>query len=366
MYSRHKLQQSISSAPGVARSQKIGGAQLDIEITPKLEEEDPHVYLNLNLTNGGRTIINADFSQQYPQAILDNPSEWQVTVARFSMPARNIPIKTFPTRNTGLFVTVEPFGGPPVSSEVLWTGEVNDKGEPQVYCIYDLLRDINAALDNSWGTALPLTTEGPFFTFEPSTGIFAMNGPVQAFPSTAGPGSAKVWISTELTYLFAGFEGVYNGVYNPDYRDFNIYIYSRGNNPYTIAGTTYYKMDQQGASLSAWVDLRGYIITSSALGCRNEWISLFNNALSLQNSVNATKLPVVTDFQIVVDNQSYAQQLYQFVPFNVNNRLIDLLSSSPLFKLDLQVYWYDASGVIRILQVGPQETVNIKLLFKKR
>lgn len=122
--------------------------------------DSDHIYYNINITNPSTSqLLLAEFNQTAAQAILANPSEYNLSVVRFTIPAQQIPIFIFVK---GLYTVTLSINGLDYMSIVPYIPgftAVLDPGDTQVYSYNQFLLMINQALANSF-----LASNGSFTT----------------------------------------------------------------------------------------------------------------------------------------------------------------------------------------------------------
>ena len=59
-----------------------------------------YVYLNINITNDTDAPINATYQKFWSEAIIDNPSDYYLSIIRTTIPTSLIPIFLFPVAPT--------------------------------------------------------------------------------------------------------------------------------------------------------------------------------------------------------------------------------------------------------------------------
>ena len=86
----------------------------------------------------------------------------------------------------------------------------------------------------------------------------------------------------------------------------------------------------------------------------------------VQNIGSSTSYqPILTDFQILTTNGTEARSYAQFFPSG-EYRLIDLTGTTPLNNIDIQVYWQDKFQQLYPLYINPLDSLDMKLLFRKK
>ncbi len=225
----------------------------------------------------------------------------------------------------------------------------------------------------------------------------------------------KLWFNTLLWDFFTNFNKIFNGytptAFNTNGKNYNPVIYPTGNNDITtsinfggpLAG---YRMTQEFVSLYNWNALRNIVFLTNKIPVRNEgipaniyvpWnisqtytlgsIVTYNNLtyrsiqlvnvghqpdispsfwIANQNSnVSSASQPILTDFQISVTDGPEARSYAQFFPQG-EYRLIDLMGTDDLRDIQIDVYWQDKFLNLYPIFINPLDTLDIKLLFRKK
>ncbi|MFM7985186.1 MAG: hypothetical protein ACKPKO_38300, partial [Candidatus Fonsibacter sp.] len=92
-------------------------------------------------------------------------------------------------------------------------------------------------------------------------------------------------------------------------------------------------------------------------------LGLNNNDKSSGNI--SSLLSVVSDFSIAVDGNNQCRPMLVYNP-GAEYRLIDMHSCMNLNKVGIVVYWKDTVGNIRLFELRPGCSANVKLLFRKK
>jgi len=179
---------------------------------------------------------------------------------------------------------------------------------------------------------------------------------------------AMYQIFSSFTALILGSVGVTNGK--------NIQIVMNGFGgatvvvfPPTAPAISQYdalQIVQEYSTLALWTPITSIVFTSNTLPVVPANISsplLFINGEVYNNGGNNSNISqVVTDF--VSDDGIYKPNIV-YTP-SAQYRLINLVGNTPIYNLDLNVYWKSRTGVLQPFKLSSGSTATIKLLFTRK
>lgn len=342
----------------------MNNPKLSVTHSVTYENNGKIVYLNLNATNNNNGSLNATIDQKFGTTIVENPSEFNIAVARFNIPSNYIPVWDF-TKNT-YYVTMS-YNGIYVSTQVI---------NPTYSIAYNqdaIVRFMNRALltcyNNLVTAAGPLpanAANAPFMTFDPTTQIFAMNyqqgGYYPDDPNNPNTSLVYVYFNTALMSKFWIMDEGFNGYNVANNANYTLYAYSKyGTNTYTYNTVNYNQMKQCQANISSIYDIVSLFFTSS-LGVRPENVPVVNNG-TFQNGQIST-LPILTDFDLVDNNTSFMNGYLQYQPSGLANyRYANLTSRTPIDSIYLNAQTQDFLLNNSQLILPAFTTMSIKLVF---
>lgn len=385
--------------------------------------------------NSQNTII-AEYMENTTQPILSNPSEYYLTIARFSVPGLSIPIIDMdiipnqPNQNLTPYVLTLSFGGIDFPVNILYFSAdlttslpgppIPIKQQSDYYYVYEyniMIQMMNIALRTSFNAlkaAFPAAppTEPPFFEFNEETQLISLVAQNSYSEVIAGGPTIEVWANDIFYFRFVNsmminyigsnqvngkdvrflfppttlqtfvsvtnplgtqlLEPKYNDLYainasNPVGafarlpRDYTLSI----NNP-ALAGLNgaYLFNTQEFVTLQYWNSFKNIIFTTASIPIQAEYIPA-NNTTGGQGSGSVAYKPILTDFEPLLPRAGDARTLLQYYPQGPY-RLIDLLGTQPLQKLDIKIFWQDIYDNLHPLVIGPNELASVKLLFIKK
>ena len=192
----------------------------------------------------------------------------------------------------------------------------------------------------------------------------------------------KISINSYLVNYLGGFDYTYNGNNDSRLLDFvfNIPPYSDEKNVDPITNTAYlyypitcdkigvadeaggwFKFSQQNYLLPQWNCLSKIIIYTQSLPIRNQQVT--SKQTDSPDVLN--KYPILFSFTPDYETSSQARNYIYYTP-RENYTLTELLSSTPLSRLDAYVAWVDHNGEVFPLYLNPFQSCNIQLGFFKK
>jgi hypothetical protein len=383
-----------------------------------------HVYYNIVMSNNTVTDSQiATYNAPRTTALLENPSDYYVSIIRFTVPLQNVPIFVF--KDNSYSVTIS-YNGVDHQTFLVYVPDYAPIAIPSspfnkyVFYYQQFLDSINNGLTTSFtnfNTSLPVWSNAttysygdivrvgllsyfslqsgnlnkvpsaeptywelfsaPYLTIDYTTQLISVNASIAFFNTkdtlTTETQPLKIWFNTYLFQFFANFNILYNKttpeVYNTNGKNVQIIIKDNYNNRIVLQnGLNGYVNKQEYNSLYNWNDLRNIVFLTSTIPIRNEGIPAQASGVSdtVSNATTSSaSLPILTDFQIKAnlggDERSYAQ-------YNPDGeyRLVDLTGTTPLTNIDLTVYWQDRFLNLYPLYLPPKNTLDVKLLFRKK
>ena len=312
-----------------------------------------YIYYNVRIDNksgGGR----ASFNQTRSQPILENPSEYELTIERFYIPATNIPILLF--KENRYSVTLS-FDGADVTQPLVW---IPNKSYPAVYgntiwYYQEMVDMVNVAFKSAYDALKLLKpaltpTEAPYITYQTEGGLFIFNAEKLYDPVVNGGDTVKIYMNIELFKLFNSFQDFSQPELEP--KAHQIIVKDNGNNTST-SNPSYYATYGEWSTLFAWNDLVSIVFETNSIPVIPE-----NN----QSQVNETQ-QIITDFEPIADIND--RSAIQFYPQG-ELRYYSLNSTQPFYTMNLNVMWKDKKGDIFPIYLNETETLTVKILFRRK
>ena len=360
------------------------------------------VYYNITIAPDGENSLSgepvpAEYSDVRTTPIFyEQPDHFTLSVVRFSIPTSEIPLQIFPVDlnppnvniNQGLpSVTLE-WNNIPRQRFTSWITQrpnslipatlalARDTRYTEYYSVYSidhLLRIYNEAFENAYFDILadgaPVTAP-PFFQYDPVTNLISLYVPENYDAANVG-----IYVNNMLGRNFGnsflqsvlGY-GIVAGqdiqlIY--DFTGFNIVNNIRRD---VFPVQNYLFVTQEYNTLALFSSFAGLVLTTSSIPIRNEWVSATQaNFPGDQQPANNRNnfFNILTDFEL---NQTDGYKLGSYVNYTptAEYRRHTLNSTTPIFKIDLKVYWRDTYSNLRELFVPAQNPLTVKLLFEKK
>lgn len=365
----------------------------------KVNDNNDRIYYNIEVTNplinppGFSVVngINATFTENRVQPIVDNPSDYYLTIARFELSGSAIPILIFPIQ-TGLSQTDPNLS--PLSVTLTYLGvdyqafveyvpqsptvpvplppsqnnglQVTNTTYYYIFNYQYFLDLVNTAFQSAF-TALNIAHAGvvpsaPYFLYDPVTELVRLIVPNQYI------NTVQIWINNPLYTYFFGLPTlnfVLNNLLNLNGKDQQVIVKNYTDNCFTQCGTGatgFVQMSEEWVSLQYWNSFKNIVFVSPSIGVVNEYIPTSPNA---NTGGTISFLPILTDFQPILNNPGDSRSQISFFPQGPY-RLINLTSSTPLVHVDLTAYWQDINDNLHPIILLPNTFMSVKFLFIKK
>lgn len=356
-----------------------------MEVERKLLERielDSHSYLNIDLRNDPnydqpafQNLLQAQFFETKQKNIIKNSREYHLAISRFNVPIGNIPLFIFRIQegpaqaniNLGIYQITLRFNNQNFSEYITYnpttpglnlpnppslnSGKQNTTAYYYNFKIQPLLNMFNTSLSTQYTllkAAYPgtLTTEAPFFWFNPETKLIKL----YCEDAYSLANEVEIWINQPSQFLFEGFDLEFFGELTRYYK-FEVYT-----NPIRTNGfnATHIYMEQLNQTISKYTSFKKIVFKTSLIPIRLENAS-YNN----ESGISVDE-PILTDYVI----SDWLGDRENFIFFNRGPyRFIDLVSDNPIKSINIQVFWEDELNVLRLIDIFPGNTLNIKLAF---
>lgn len=371
-----------------------------------------NIYINCSINNPGDGNVlerkPARFNVTYEQPIIDDATDYYMSVIKFEIPLQGLPLFIFPIKpnqgnpnmsplSVGVCENTDPTVPttlpltPGNDSPVTWvqqqqgiTAPIQNQSyqvvTPYYYCYSysHFVWLINRALNTAWGLAGSPGGAGkfPYFEYDTNTKLINLIMPYEFVNAASGTGFGwTVYFNDFASYYFQAFD------YNLNYTRFEIATHSLATNNSYIAGPPYPQAITTTAGPPDLIEpVRGpgltYIIKSEYPA--NDYINSVRKIVFTTNQLPVVKeyfpspgqsqssdvsyLGVLTDFNLDINNVAGSQRSIALYDANIY-KMIDLINPTPIRSIDLQIYWADGANNLYPLEIGNLDTVNIKLAF---
>jgi len=344
------------------------------------------VYYDLTLTNPptATNAIPATHTETRSEPILKNQSQYKLSLMRMDVPSTSIPLFFQDEQDYTLSIQYAPDTLFSDNIEVPWIPSYDTdyftefKDKQAVFNIVTFVASINQALESAFLSLIA--------NYEAINGVASWTGDaakpqfspfikiddryLQLFWDTransSGAEGCFIYTTSSLWYKLQTL-GYFLFSYNaPSKRDARFGIFDLSDNRVTLnEGQTneYEAFVRQSVSsvLNLWHDVYKVVLSSTSLSTRPEFITT-TQVVNTQSE--NFKFPIIEDFQVELGNTPDDFKRITFLPLG-ENRNIDILSDSPLYKLDFTASYLQSDLSLRQIYLQPGESMNLKILFEK-
>lgn len=323
-----------------------------------------NIYVNVTMANtSNNTTSQATTSIAYDTALIDDPTQYYMSVVKMEIPLQGVPLFVFPTPGLGndwIIGMVNAGTAYPQTVPFVSFNGFNNSSSFNYYYVYhydQLIVMINRALYDSWVAAGSPAGGAPYISFNAESGLFSI---IQNKPQ-ADLGWNVYW-NNNFNIYFPSF-GV--NLINIDSTAANArYILTCEQKSYDVTYTvgTNYVIPQNNPSVDYLNSIRKIILMSNSLPVRKE---IYPPSIGSLGSSNNNSIPIITDFQLEVNNIPGQQR--SILTYSADTlRLVDLINNSPINRLDLTLFWADSLNNLYPLYITKSDSVTIKLGFFKK
>jgi hypothetical protein len=339
-----------------------------------------NVYINLSYNPSETTdeiSSRAIIDQTMTQPLLMNPSEYYASIIRFRIPMSAVPLYQWPldrfqnnpyistlkigvnnagTKWTQTVIYVPPIFGPlrpppvPAGTSPYFTKDQANNIYYSIYTIDVIIRAINEAINQVYITG-GLAGVKPYFIYDPVTELISI-----ILDDSFITNGYRLYCNTALLNYVASFPVDHN-VYSVTADDKWYFKLDAAAIQNSMTSNPHKIMEESNA-MPLWFDVTKLIITSNALPCRGEQVPFENTGVS-------NSLPILTDYEITFDTTSASNGIFIYNPVS-QYRLIDMTSSAPLSRIDLNFFYQNKDGDILPIYIPPSQNISIKLGFFKK
>ena len=366
-----------------------------------VEQVSDNIYVNVIFNHDDVTSIvpqPATFLVTKTIPILDKCSDYYLSVIKFDLPLRDIPLYIFPVvPNSGItnlapmIIGIHRVGGLNFSVQLVYVPDNNypqqNQNNPKqqiitpyyfVYSYENLIKSINTALAQAYinsGLSL-LGHDYPYFYIDYKTQLINLVVDVRDFAPTATPTTpnpaplATIYMNEYLQFYLTSFPYNYIGdhVSGRDY-DFNLVTFGDYNLQAPVGGFTANQkiFTQEYQTLNTWNALKKILITTNSIPIISEYTPANNSGNSSinNNSGVSSTFPIISDFTPQLEFPGQTRSFAYYVP-TTQYRLVDMKSSERLTTIDLKVYWSDLYNNIYPLTLSIFQQGSVKLGFFKK
>jgi hypothetical protein len=366
-----------------------------------LNNEPDHTYIDISVINNDSTGLlerqKLAFTETRTIPYVYNPSDYYMSIIRFALQSSSLPVfipqimigqpdinkttysltLTYKNFVYQQFIIYEPqdlstnLPNPP-----LITQDMSNKYY-YVYSYQHFIKIINKAFDLAMiglnalvvagGDILP-SNNVPYIDYDPNGKLANLICDKAGFDEAlANP--IKIWFNSPLYHLFATLHAEYYGVNVTNGRNYQISIYNTKSNELLLTGYTALIMYQEITTVALWCPIQSIVFQCATLPVAQTLTSpprVFGSNTTVSQIFNSnSSAPIMTDLEIGIDalNQYIPNILY--VPQS-EYRLIDLVGNTPLYSIDINVYWKDRFGILREFELNSGCSSDIKIMLRNK
>jgi len=350
-------------------------------------------YFNFSLYNGGDRPILANIIDTRDTAVLDRPADFELSVVRFNVPINSIPTSLIPFTGNPLVPTETilrvgiGYQGAIVYQNVLLT--TTNRPEEYIFpsgAIFtygQLLEYVNDAFALVYAQlvllypALTLTAP-PVYVFDPVSLLINLYIPDEYTDFTPNPSPFTIHLNEPMFEHFLC--NVRARLTQPGgVIDWQLIISNDtikttapapriGLPPNLATVPSLYVLYQDAPSIERWNCLKNIVLTSSLVPIIPEYVAPPGRASGSSQNSNTQQgsLPIITDFLALGALDPLRDRVVvEYIPSG-EYRMVSLVGASPIYRLDISVYWVDTYGGIHPLFITPLTGFDVKVMFRRR
>ena len=357
--------------------------------------EATHVYLDIGVVNAddgsqGLSPSPLRFSEARQRAIITDPSSYFMSLIRFHidttmMPAMiptimtnqgdiNKTIYSFTLRYRGhdfqQYIEFQPQDLTTKEPGVPWTAQDTASGYYNISSFQYFVSLCNTALVSCHGGLSKLiqlpTSNPPYLLYDPSSNeiIFMLD---QAGYDNSLDGHIELYFNTPCYNLFCSFQTQTVSYDDPTGKNYLLIVKNENDTNLSVMNNyTAIQCYQEYASTATWSCVQSIVICSSTLpinGTMQSQTSI-NGSLPTINYSGGISVPVISDFEVALDNGLDYKPSINYSPFIF--RMIDLVGHQELTNLSIEVFWKDTNSNMYPLLIPANSNCNLKILFRKK
>lgn len=373
----------------------------------EVDPNDDVIYYNIMISNNINSTIDelpAISNDSRTQPIIDKPSEYYLTVTRFSLLGYNIPIMEFPIKagisqnnpNLSIFTVSTEYNGMVNTQPVIFKSYVQHATAPvppslnppsytapdspyyYVYEYHHMLDMINNAMATSVSGLTGATgTPPPFFTYDDNQ-LISLVAPQQyydlgGYGATGGTGTIKVYCNYYLFNYLQSIPVYAWGKTLDNDRNYQFLLNDNHNNIFgpttyspNLAGNTgFIKLTMEFNTLNNWSTLSSIVILSNSLPIRKEYVPINNINNNNQTSSQNNFRSILTDFIPLLEKNGDNRSHFVYYP-SAQYRLINMLGDNPIYNIDIGIYWQDRNNNLHPIIINRGQSASVKLAFLKK
>ena len=364
-----------------------------------------HIYYNVNITNNDTTGSNSppiiDFNETRNQPYLNNPSEYYMSVVRFSVDTPTLPlfipqpVVGSNDANTLIYTVTMEYKTYTVQVNLVFARQTQAIGPPPTPILETDIEDIyyyvysyqwfidtmvNPALISAYnqlqvavsngGDVLP-SNFAPFMLWDPSGSTAILNCDTEGYNFATLDDPIKIYFNTPMYNLFSSFSASYFGTNASQGKNFLMNVYDTGFNTFKNIsnGVTYIQVLQEYPTAPLWNPVSSIVFSTSLMPVVPELTAapaIFTGGSGFSSSGNNSNVTnVLTDLEVPLTQGWETKPTVNYAP-NAEYRLSDLFGTSPVYSINVTVFWKDRFGKLLPLTLSAGGSANIKIMFRRK
>ncbi len=317
-----------------------------------IQDESTHIYYNVRIDANEETRKHATFSVNRTQAILANPSDYEMAVIRFALPLTSVPLIVFRDNYYKVSLT---YGTSVYTENVVWVANGNVYDDKYIYIVNDFLDLINTAFTTAF-TSLKndypavTSTIAPFMSFSSISNLITLN-----CPETYLTDNIKIYANENLYLKMNTFQDYYFELPADGPLNYQFVIQDLFDNSVVYNGITYLEATQQTATIGNMSDLKSIEFLTSSIPVNRE----------LQGDQKNVSTDFLTDFEPIRSEKWYAGGVLSFYPQGPL-RYMNLLAKDEMHRFDIVINWKAKDGVVYPYYLQGDQSLTIKVLFRRK
>jgi hypothetical protein len=313
--------------------------------------DNDNIYFNIKRSFNKQSTF--DFAETRVSNVLQNPSDYQLAITRFSIPSIGIPI-LFDVPNK-YSITLK-FNNSVETVDLSFSSDTTPLYSPYlaVWSYNDIVQGMNNGLkqlhDDMKITqpTFPPTKECSM-VFDPITQLFSIYA-----QSSYASANIELFFHSELYSLFNSFQAINTTLgFFPIFQTlYRIIIKDNGNNGTTYGGGGYI-MTQNFKTISQMNTFQSLIFETNSIPIHPELLGTQTNESRI----------IIDDF--IIERETDNRLNINYYPTGPL-LFTDLTSQQPLRNIDLKVSWTTSEGQTFPLITDESTPLDIKLLFRKK
>lgn len=335
------------------------------------KKKDDIIYYDVSYYNDKSTNQKATIFENRSNPIIKNPSKYQLSVVRFTIPTQYLPIfiwKNISGTNNpdNAYYSVTINGSQQFLQFVSNSGlTATDPNYLFIYSYQHFLDAINAALKLAFVATGGAATAPPYMIYDSKNELFALVTQY-AYATVA---NYQIYFNDKLFSFFDNFNVKRLGNGLALGKDFQFNINNNGDNDFIGHPPTYaragaldsYIFYQETKAAYLWNTSRNLILTTNGIPISEEGVNYRTNNTSTQQSSNSSYRKILTDFDLPLTEN--VRSYIQYVPQG-EYRMISMYGDSSVYTFDMSIFFETEDLTVHQLYIPPGESFNVKIMFR--